>query len=502
MRIATLAGLALCLLAAGCGGIGGGGGGDGTADGPLAWGVLFLPTDGDDEMIVGLRNEDTDGTTVTLQGYKPDGTPYSAPIVVTLDGLDEERIRVGNAIGGGAPEGGWISVLTPSRRVEVYWTTHLPGKLAEEATRAFPAPEPIPSPYLMGLTATPETDTIQITNPTGLAILVAVTAYREPGGDPLDPPIASTPAPIALAPFETKLFTPDGLSGIGGFVGSFQFASPDPFLGGTREDLAFDTGRAQVSIETRLVEVSVNFGRDVGVGLGEVDTFWDFAMVARNDRDEPQTFTITQFRDEFGSLIPSPITVLLDSFESRVITTLDEPLSDFLPFVLTAAGLQRLWMEVSVPAGMDLTFRQFDPVAFEANMTQRPVKIGHVFTVMDVRPQPIVGLGIRTTISLVNPNTVAMEVTPEVQIAEPEGFDGTGVLFPPVILPPRTRVDWTPDGAVYVDRDGEPVDFVSIRFFSPSPFYVTGWRERRTGPDGLILMLSPQVIRNLEEEND
>jgi hypothetical protein len=497
-RIAGFAGFAVLLLLAGCGG--GGGGGDGMADGPLAWGILFVPTDTDDPMAVGLRNNDTDGTTVTLQGYMPDGTPYSGPVAVTLDGLDEARFGVGTALGGGVPAGGWISVLTPSGKVEVYASVLMPGKLAEEATRAFPAPDPIPSPFLVGVTTTTETDTIQISNATGLAIVVAVTAYREPGGDPLLPPVASTPAPVALAPFETKLFTPDGLSGISGFVGSFQLSSADGFLAGTREDLAYGIERAQVLVEARITEVSLDYGREPGA-FG-FDNFFDVAMVARNDRDTAQTITLTQVRDQSGSLISGAVTILLDAFESRVLTSDDAPLADLLPPVLEATILQNLWIEASIPQGVDLTFRQFDPVALEFNMTQRPVRLGHLFVAMDVLPQPAIGLAIRSTISLVNPGAVALEVRPEILIAEPEGFDGTAVPLPLVTIPPRSRVDWTPDGAIYLDRDEEPVEYVGLRFFSPVPFYVTGRRERRTGVDGLILSITPTIIRNLEEETD
>jgi hypothetical protein len=493
-------GLALALLATACASSGGGGGGD-IADGPLFWGIPFVPADSTESTMVGLRNNDTDGTTVTLQGYKPDGTTYSAPVAISLDGLDESRFGIGSILGGSLPEGGWISVSTPSGKVEVYSSTIIPGKTAEEAMRAFPAPDPLPSPFLVGITATTETDTIQISNTTGVAIVVAVTAYEEPAGDPLLPPDASTPLPVALAPFETKLFTPDGLAEISGFVGAFQLSSASPFLAAAREDLGYDVGRAQVLLETRLVATSLNFGRQLAGPFG-FENFWDFAVVARNDRDTPQTFTVTQFADQNGPLITSPRTILLDAFESRVVTAFDPEFSDLLAPPLTTGFLQLLWIEASVPEGVDVTFRQFGPVAFDFNMTQRPVRLGHLFVGMDVLPQPVVGLGIRSVVSLVNPNGVAITVQPEALISEPEDFDGTAILLPAVTIPPRTRVDWTPDGVVYVDRDGEPVDSIGLRFFSLSPYYVTGWRERRTGADGLILSVTPMIVRNLDEEDD
>jgi hypothetical protein len=499
-RFVRRTGLALALFAAGCGG-GGGGGGGGIADGPLFWGIPFVPVDSTESVVVGLRNNDTDGTTVTLQGYKADGTIYGAPVAISLDGLDEEVFGIGTALGGGTPEGGWISVSTPNKRVEVYSSTIIPGKTAEEAMRAFPAPNPIPSPFLVGITATTETDTIQISNTTGLAIVVAVTAYEEPSGDPFLPPDASTPAPVVLAAFETKLFTPDGLSEISGFVGAFQLSSTDAFLAAAREDLGYDCGRAQVLLEARIVEASLNFGREVGVQFG-VENFWDLALVTRNDRDTPQTITITQFRDQSGSLISAPRTILLDAFESRVITAVDAPLADILFPSLTTTFLQRLWMEASVPEGVDVTFRQFDPVAFDFNATLRPTRLGHLFIGMDVVPEPVAFSAVRSIVSIVNPNGVAIDVQIEALISEPEGFDGTAVPLPVITIQPRSRYDWSPDGVIYVDRDGEPVETIGLRFFSLSPYYVSGWRERRTGPDGLIFSLSPMIVRNLDEETD
>ena len=96
-RTAWIAAIGVLALA-GCGG--GGSGSDDSFDlGPIHWGVPFASASIATQMVVGLRNLDTDATMATLQGYKPDGTPYPGPVGVALDGTDEERFSLTDALG-------------------------------------------------------------------------------------------------------------------------------------------------------------------------------------------------------------------------------------------------------------------------------------------------------------------------------------------------------------------------------------------------------------------
>ena len=241
-RLAFLA--AFSLLAA-CGG--GGGGGGYFADGPAFWGIPFAPVSASRDMIVGLKNLDDAGTTATVTGFEADGTPYGAPFVVTLDAFDEHRFSANVALG---EAGGWIEVDTPSRRVEVYFNVVDAGKAAEESARAAPLPDLLVPPPLTktGIAVNGLTDFIQISNASPVPNLIDVTAFEEPAADPLLPPTVTTPAPIVLLAFETILVTPDALSGIAGFIGSFDFTSPSPFFVASVEDLAYDVPRDRKSV--------------------------------------------------------------------------------------------------------------------------------------------------------------------------------------------------------------------------------------------------------------
>src|SRR5438128_9934031 len=95
-----------------------GSGGGGIEPGSVDWGVPFVPSSASRTMIVCLRNVSGGGTSATLQGYKPDGSLYTGPVTVILDGNDEDCIPASTALGGDVPAGGFVLVHTPSAAVE------------------------------------------------------------------------------------------------------------------------------------------------------------------------------------------------------------------------------------------------------------------------------------------------------------------------------------------------------------------------------------------------
>ena len=166
-RLAWLA--AAGVLLAGCGG---GGGSPFNSKGPVDWGVPFVPLGVSQSMRINLRNIDTSPATVTLQGYKIDGTPYSGAIPVTIDPSDEHAVDIFDALGGNDPLGGFVLVHTPTQMVEAAFDVKDPGKDAEEASRAWPLGDlTLPPPATTaGITITSQTDLVQLSNPTGAAI--------------------------------------------------------------------------------------------------------------------------------------------------------------------------------------------------------------------------------------------------------------------------------------------------------------------------------------------
>lgn len=474
----------------------GGGGGGGVDAGVASWAVPFVPEAASRSMLVLLRNLGDSGASVTLQGYVPGGAAYTGPVVVALDGHDEHAVSAGTALGGDTPVGGWILVSTPSLAVEVAFDVSAPSKVAEESARGWPLPDLVAPPpaTTQGLTVTTETTRIQVGNATGAPIVVAVTAFSEPSADPLLPPVPSTPAPVALAAWETKTFTPDSLSGLAGFVGAFAFSSAAPFFAAAEEDLAFD-GAPPVAAAPRVLVEGVRFGRVTFVP----NSFTDFALVLRNDADATRTVTLDAIRlDDGSSLVSTPRSILLAARESRTVTTVDVPFLDLFGDATAQGSLRLVTFQTTVPADVAVSWRQFDPVALASNMAMRPHAVGHVFETLDVFPVAVLPSPVRTFATLHNPAAAAIVVDVSAVVPEPSGFDSGPVLLASVTVPALGSVEFSPDGVVYLDRDGVAATLVGLRFVCASPFVVTGWREHRSVAN-VIETLSPLVVRNFDD---
>ena len=473
-----------------------GGGGSGIAATSVDWGIPFVPSSASRTMVVCLRNVSGGATSATLQGYKPSGALYTGPVTVTLDGDDEHAVSISTALGGDVPAGGFVLVHTAARNVEVAFNVGEPGKSAEESSRAWPlgdlaAP---PATTAASVTITTETDLVQLSNATAAPILLTVTAYLEPAANPLDPPTTSTPPAIALAAWETKTLTPDTISGITGFVGALAFTSASPFLAAVEEDLAFD-GTPQVTIAPRQMYVTLSQGQVTALPT----TYTDFAMVVRNDADATRLVTLQEIRLADGSsLEPTPRSITLAARESRVITTLDPPFDDLFGDATLQPSLLRVWMHIELPADVDLSFRQFDPLTLASNMTVRPHTVGHIFETLEVFPEPVLPSTVRTFFSIVNPTNTEITVTVESLIPQPDGFDAGPVPLATLTVPALNRIEFSPDGVTYLDRDLVAADVVGFRLRSGAPFTALGRRVHQNA-SGLILMLSPTIIRNFDD---
>jgi hypothetical protein len=492
--IARIGSLLVFVLAVTACGKGGGGGG-GLRPGPMDWGIPFVPDTSGFAMRIHLRNLDGGDATATLQGYMPSGVPYPGPFVVSLDGDDEHSFSASTALLGATPAGGWIHVMTPSRRIEVGFNLEQPSFPAEESSRAWPLGDlstPPPSTFA-GLTINAQTDFVAVSNATATPLTLTVEAYREPAGDPLLPPVQTTPAPIPLAAFETKTFSPSGVTGISGFVGNVTFSGATPFFAATREQLAFD-GQPLAEVRDRLWYPSLWFGTVTASPV----SFEDFVMLLRNDSDSARTVTVNQIvTEDAGILLVSPRTVLLAAHESRIIGTQEAPFDDLFGDP-TASAFFQVWMEISAPSDVDVSFRQFDPLTSADTMTVDPHTVGHVFHTLDVFPEPTVSGPFRTTATLINPFASPIEVEVTALIPQPDGFDAGIQPLVTLTINGRSSVDFTPDGVIYLDRDGIAAPLIGLRFVSNTPFSVAG-RRVQLSPFGVVLTRSPLLLRDFDD---
>ena len=494
-RFMSAAVMLTLVVGSGCGG--GGGGGDGTEDGPADWVIPFVPTLGSRSLEVGLRNLDGGATTVDVMAYRPDGMAYGPMFPITLDGHDEESLPLATALSGFAAAGGTIYVRTPSRRVEVWFDVDAPLDDAAEASRAFALPDlvaPPPGPFWTGVNVTTLTTSVQIINAGGVAAPITVTAFEESTVDPSAPPVAHA---VVLAPFaaaESRLFSPDGLSGIPGFVGSFLVESATPVAAASEEDITFDVPRTAMA--SRSMAVALSFGRDPRT---IVPTFVDFALVARNDGDTSRTISITRVSASDGSpIFAGSRAIALAAHESRAVPTTDAPFDDLFGDVLATAGIQHVSIELSVPAGVDVAFRQFEPQFLAANMSVTPSPTGHVLIASDVRPAASFASLVRTYATVINPTSSEITVVAEALIPQPAGFDATATVLDTLTIPAHGRVNLSPDGTTYANRDLLVVDRIGLRFRSNAPLCVTAFRERRTAANALeTLVVVP--VRALDD---
>ena len=445
-------------------------------------------------MFVGLQNLDGGGATVTFQGYLPNGTPYTGPVAVNLEGLEVRVFDVGDALGGDAPQGGWIEASTPSGRVDVFSETQRFGGDAVEASPAVPLPDLlVPPPLTSGaIAAHAFTSANQVSDASGLANPVTVTVYEEPA-DPLLPPVAGAPFALVppLAPFETRLLDPDTLSGVIGFTGSFAFQSAQPFFAAGRVDSGSalaDEAWTEVPTASDSVTsiVALRFGREPA---GSFDNVYDFALSLVNAGDAARTVTLGEVRLDDGTpLETAPRTISLAAHESREIATTEPPFDDLFGDPFATTFLRRAWIEVSAPAGVSANFFEFDASQGAFLSTARPMAIAHQFAAMGVFPQPSTNALERTFFTITNPgaNPLTVNVRALVPVA---GRDADEILLPPMVVPGFGQSVFTPDGVPSLSD----IPVLGHLFTSNGPFSTSGWRERRTASE-LVIFVTPVIV--------
>lgn len=155
-------------------------------------------------------------------------------------------------------------------------------------------------------------------------------------------------------------------------------------------------------------------------------------------------------------------------------------------------------MELSVPAGVDVAFREFEPIDLVALTSFTPCPYGHSVVVSDVYPAPTLPSAVRTWASVVNPSSAAITVTYEALVPQPSGHDAAPQAIATLSIPAHGRVDVSPDGLIFVDRDLVAVDYVGLRFRSSAPVCVTAWRVTRSPSDAVETLVSLPV-RNLDD---
>lgn len=487
VRRRAVAALVSLVLAA-CGG-GGSGSDDGFEPGPADWGVPFLPASASRAMRVSLRNLDADATTAAVTFYRADGTAFTGG-ALTLDGEDHETFL--------APSepGGWAHVATPSRRVEVGFTLDDDPSVSSESSRAWPlgdlgAPPPT---TVARVTITSETTLVQVVNAGAAATVVGATAWV-PGPTPSSPWEAVALAPIPLAAHAAASLTPAALTGTPDFFGAVELTSATPVFVATEEGpLALD-GVPKVVARDRDAVAVVQHGP-----LPSSPASWtDFAMLLRNDADDPRTVVLQDVTRADGSqILLATRTIELAARETLGIATTVPPFDDLFGDATTALSLTTATVRVLAPDDVDVSFRQFDPVSLIHVATVRPAPTAHVADVLQVAPEPLLPSLARTYLSVHNPGLTSITVNLSAVVPQPDGFDAALEPLEAVDVPAGQTVTWSPDGRTFLDRDLDVVPWIGVRATSPAPFHLLGRSEERSAT-GLLLLLRPAIVRSHDD---
>ncbi len=528
MRTAKRLLLALLLVAgalspAGCGS--GGGGGEAFPLGAYLYALPFLP-DGQAQVAeLCLANLADREASVQVRAFDPTGAPYpGTPVIEMLPALGS-LFRPLGAYTGGANNGGWLEVETRD-------------PLALDAVLGTPTPTATSGRVVAALQRTVNLGDGETTpgiplqgEPVYLTVLPQVASLQLINASYVPNPAGATPETVD---FDVDFYDEDGdpVGGIsvpvpgGGSVTisplvSFGMVSARPATGLGQSAsalteflyaLAALENNGQVQIDTRLVEVSGRFARDIGFDLsfgtdGDGNVH-DFAFPISNPTDDAQTVIFRSVRAADGTALLSNAAVPLAPHQTKYVATstllsmgLDpgeaSPLDAAFGPVGSFPGFRQLQVEVRRPAGVQVGARDHDPVSGGHYRIANGLALSNLFYAK-LGVSPVLPSAMRHYTTFMNrtdaPRTVLIRAfTP----------GGTEYILPSVDVPPFGRIDWSPDGTVFRevpgDTQGPALTMLGFRFTANGGLF-WGAREEKRQANDLLVFVRPSLVYNADPE--
>ncbi len=525
---------ALVLCAAALGPIGCGSGGDdetrGARRGSFVFALPFVPATGTETITLGFKNVTTTDAPVRVTPFMADGTPYAGgTTTVVVPGQGELRRTLASLLGA-APAGGWVHVdtrdtttldavtgepvpLATSGFVFPYIERDVLGSAAEQDALGGLAPRADE----VRVCVSSRTYAVQLINHSvmemgGGSVPLAVSFDVElVGADGTTVPAAGSPFVVAGNATVALPFSPP--------FGSIGFVRVTPTAAPAAGELRrFSISSREFTLqnhaEGRYREASdsvfpglVEMGFDVEHGPDGDGNIHDFGVMLCNGSTSSQTVTLfAVFRRGGLPILTTPRLFNLRAGRSVFMGTTNSVsfglegaevswFNDIFGDAFSAGGLEAVTLYIQAPRAVDVSARHFDAsgASFYRVLTSYPRtnRACHY----DV---PIATSTLSTRRSwLVITNTGTGPLTVPVRVYTP--ILGTEYALPDIVVPPQSRLDWSPDG---IQLREEPTDTVGpfVQFLRidmvPNVGALFGGRVESRDGGGQLTYIRPTLQRS------
>jgi hypothetical protein len=537
--LVLLVATAIGLPHAGCGGSGAVSPAGDARPGPHVFVLPFLPPGPGQLVFVGFKNLFNTAATVYVSAFAPGGGAYNVdgdtmaagiqPLAQVVPANGELRVSLASLIAGG-PAGGWL--LVDTRDITALDATT--GQPTPAATSGFVLPyihrqssgAVIEADSFEGVTGQttgvtvsvlPETDSIQLVN----------YSFNEMAGGPVAP-IAVTftvstfntagtlvgTTMVAVPPNGSMQFAPAVLTGSVRIAATGLPAPPAmPQTQQVRYVAVASENGLQTHAEYRFHETSlghlatqVDVGFAVEFGVDDATNTHDFEVLMSNATGSNHTVLLQAVYRKGGlPILTTPRAFLLNAGRTVLMRTQTADsiglnagetsfFDDLFGDVFVATGFDEVTLWFQVPAAIDISARHYDPAFASFYRIVRLLPRTTVPCVYDLPIQDTLLTGTRNIVSITNTSVNEMRIPIT-------GFTpgGTQYLLDPIMVPGRTRLDWTPDGLVFRENPTNPllppVPFMRFQF-SPAGGVFCAGRTRVVDPLGLIRFVTPTANRD------
>ncbi len=488
----------------------------------------FLPSAAGESATLGFKNATTTAAPVHVTPFKASGAMYAAATSsFTVPAQGELRLVLAGLLGEAAA-GGWIrvdtrdittlvvatgepTVLSTSGFVYPYIQRDILGAgvesdaLAAQATRADE----------VRVAVTPSTTSVQLVNQSvmemagGSVPLARMVEVALVGADGTMP----TPTVIPVAP-NAAFDVPFG--GLTGGVGHVRVRPMPAAAAGelNRFSIAARESALQINAESRFRETSdahlaglLDVGFDVEFGADAGGTVHDFGTLLCNGSASTQSVVLQAIYRRGGQpMLTAPRLFSLRAGRTVFLATTDSLslglegtetswLSDLFGDVFAFGGFEAVTLVIQAPAAVDVSARHMD-AAFGSFYRILPAQVQtNRACIYNMPVATSTASGTRTWISITN--TTTGELTVPVRAFTP--MLGTEYILPDIVVPARSRLDWSPDGTQLREMPtatvGPFVSFLRLDMAPVSGALFAGRVEARDA-SGALLYARPVMVRD------
>ena len=486
----------------------------------------FLSEGAGESLTLGFKNVAGDDAPVYVNAYDNAGGNYGAANqMFTVPARGELRLAL-STITGGATSGGSITVETR----DVTMLDPVTGEPTPVATSGYVFPylhrqqlggstEVDATPALVGhddgvtIALTPASNRVQLLNQSfdqfaggavPQAVIFAINEFDAAGsqvGATLNQLVAANGAFDWFPTVTTGQVRVEP-------VGVFGPQRRNRFALATREN------NLQTHVESRATEETidhwpslVNMGFEVAFGNDAAGNTHDFALVLSNPSARDESLTLQAVYRKGGvPVLTLPRGYSLGAGRTVYMRTTtrdslglrqgeDSWFEDLFGDVFLSTGFGEVTLYLQAPRSLDLSARHYDPAFGAFYQVLRSVPRTNRACIYDLPIQVTTASGTRNYISITNTTNGNLEVP--VRAFTP--MLGTEYILDPIVVPPFSRYDWSPDGMIFRE---EPTDTVGpavpfLRFdLTPTTGALFRGRTEGRNAQGFFNYIAPTLVRD------